>query len=246
MFALGRLMARTLVGRALGVAPDAWPWREGPHGRPEIDRDGCGAAFQSVAQRRPRALRDRARTRRSASTSKTSRDRSRTGAWSSALLLARRSRRHSGARRPLARALPDLLDAERGVPQGPRPRDFGAAGRISFAESGRAEFPEKFSPARISVRSSARSPAPTTGGRFTCCSRAPGTSPPSRPTPPTASGRRSRCSRSDVGATRPPARHQRPAPQPSRQSRGARGDGAASGRLADRSAATSANGPNTS
>ena len=36
MFALGRSMARTLVGRELGVAPDAWRWREGPHGRPEI------------------------------------------------------------------------------------------------------------------------------------------------------------------------------------------------------------------
>lgn len=37
MFALGREMARTLVGQALGKAPDAWRWREGPHGRPEID-----------------------------------------------------------------------------------------------------------------------------------------------------------------------------------------------------------------
>jgi 4'-phosphopantetheinyl transferase len=36
MFALGRSMARSLVGRELGVAPDAWGWREGPHGRPEI------------------------------------------------------------------------------------------------------------------------------------------------------------------------------------------------------------------
>jgi 4'-phosphopantetheinyl transferase len=45
MFALGRLMARTLVGRALGVAPDKWAWREGPHGRPEIDHDGCGVHF---------------------------------------------------------------------------------------------------------------------------------------------------------------------------------------------------------
>jgi 4'-phosphopantetheinyl transferase len=37
MFTLGRYMARTLVGRALDVPPSAWPWREGPHGRPEID-----------------------------------------------------------------------------------------------------------------------------------------------------------------------------------------------------------------
>ena len=36
MFALGREMARSLVGMALGVPPDAWTWREGPHGRPEI------------------------------------------------------------------------------------------------------------------------------------------------------------------------------------------------------------------
>ena len=36
MFALGREMARSLVGAALDVAPDVWIWREGPHGRPEI------------------------------------------------------------------------------------------------------------------------------------------------------------------------------------------------------------------
>jgi len=36
MFALGREMARSLVGAALDVAPEAWIWREGPHGRPEI------------------------------------------------------------------------------------------------------------------------------------------------------------------------------------------------------------------
>ena len=45
MFALGRVMARTLVGRALGVEPAAWPWREGPHGRPEIDRPGTDLHF---------------------------------------------------------------------------------------------------------------------------------------------------------------------------------------------------------
>ena len=37
MFALGRLMAREMVADALGVEPRAWHWREGPHGRPEID-----------------------------------------------------------------------------------------------------------------------------------------------------------------------------------------------------------------
>jgi 4'-phosphopantetheinyl transferase len=37
MFLLGRVMARRLVGRALGIDPTEWRWREGPHGRPEID-----------------------------------------------------------------------------------------------------------------------------------------------------------------------------------------------------------------
>jgi 4'-phosphopantetheinyl transferase len=36
MFLAGRVLARTLVGRAMGVAPEAWRWREGPHGRPEV------------------------------------------------------------------------------------------------------------------------------------------------------------------------------------------------------------------
>ncbi len=45
MFLLGRAMARSLVGRALGAAPDAWPWREGARGRPEIDRPGCAVSF---------------------------------------------------------------------------------------------------------------------------------------------------------------------------------------------------------
>jgi len=42
MFLAGRLMARTLVARALHVDPGAWQWREGPHGRPEI----CAPATQ--------------------------------------------------------------------------------------------------------------------------------------------------------------------------------------------------------
>ena len=45
MFALGRLMARTLVGRALGVDPGAWGWREGPHGRPEVDHPASDVHF---------------------------------------------------------------------------------------------------------------------------------------------------------------------------------------------------------
>jgi 4'-phosphopantetheinyl transferase len=36
MFLVGRAMARVLVGRAAGIAPMAWEWREGRHGRPEI------------------------------------------------------------------------------------------------------------------------------------------------------------------------------------------------------------------
>jgi 4'-phosphopantetheinyl transferase len=37
MFLAGRVMARALVASALGVAPHGWRWREGPHGRPEVD-----------------------------------------------------------------------------------------------------------------------------------------------------------------------------------------------------------------
>jgi 4'-phosphopantetheinyl transferase len=37
MFLLGRVMARTLVGRALALPAATWPWREGVRGRPEID-----------------------------------------------------------------------------------------------------------------------------------------------------------------------------------------------------------------
>jgi 4'-phosphopantetheinyl transferase len=45
MFALGREMARSLVGAALDVPPDAWSWREGPHGRPEIAAPASGLRF---------------------------------------------------------------------------------------------------------------------------------------------------------------------------------------------------------
>ena len=38
MFALGRQVAREMVADVLGVGPSEWHWREGPHGRPEIDR----------------------------------------------------------------------------------------------------------------------------------------------------------------------------------------------------------------
>jgi 4'-phosphopantetheinyl transferase len=36
MFLLGRVMARTLVARALDTAPLAWTWLEGARGRPEV------------------------------------------------------------------------------------------------------------------------------------------------------------------------------------------------------------------
>lgn len=45
MFLLGRVVARALVGRALGVAPMAWRWREGPRGRPEVGEPECRLRF---------------------------------------------------------------------------------------------------------------------------------------------------------------------------------------------------------
>lgn len=45
MFLLGRVMARAIVGDALAVKPTAWPWRDGPRGRPEIDLALCPIAF---------------------------------------------------------------------------------------------------------------------------------------------------------------------------------------------------------
>jgi 4'-phosphopantetheinyl transferase len=45
MFVLGRVMARALVGAALGVAPDAWQWRDSPRGRPEIAAPATALQF---------------------------------------------------------------------------------------------------------------------------------------------------------------------------------------------------------
>lgn len=45
MFLLGRIMARTIVGRLAGITPTAWPWREGPKGRPEIGDDRIDLHF---------------------------------------------------------------------------------------------------------------------------------------------------------------------------------------------------------
>jgi 4'-phosphopantetheinyl transferase len=45
MFLLGRIMARALVGAALGIAPGAWRWGEGPRGRPEIASPSTALRF---------------------------------------------------------------------------------------------------------------------------------------------------------------------------------------------------------
>ena len=45
MFLAGRVMARTVVGDLLGVPSSAWPWSEGPHGRPEVALQECGVSF---------------------------------------------------------------------------------------------------------------------------------------------------------------------------------------------------------
>jgi 4'-phosphopantetheinyl transferase len=45
MFLLGRAMARALVGRALGLNPTAWTWRDGARGRPEIGAPDCPLSF---------------------------------------------------------------------------------------------------------------------------------------------------------------------------------------------------------
>jgi len=45
LFLAGRVMARLLVGRLIGCDPLAWRWREGPHGRPEIDEPEVRAHF---------------------------------------------------------------------------------------------------------------------------------------------------------------------------------------------------------
>jgi 4'-phosphopantetheinyl transferase len=45
MFLVGRVMARAIVGDALGVSPHDWPWREGLRGRPEVDRPDCPLSF---------------------------------------------------------------------------------------------------------------------------------------------------------------------------------------------------------
>ena len=123
------MMARTLVGRALGVAPDGWRWREGPHGRPEIASPGDRPALQSVPQRRPRRVRARPRPRPSAWTSKNL-DAAAPGSGDrAALLLAGRGRRHRARRATAGATVPDVLDAERGVPQGARPGHLRAARR---------------------------------------------------------------------------------------------------------------------
>ena len=48
MFLLGRALAKSMVGRSLGVPASAWEWHEGPHGRPEVRDPACPIRF-SVA-----------------------------------------------------------------------------------------------------------------------------------------------------------------------------------------------------
>ncbi|HUF48356.1 MAG TPA: 4'-phosphopantetheinyl transferase superfamily protein [Vicinamibacterales bacterium] len=45
MFLLGRVLARQIVGQALGCRPREWTWREGPRGRPEIADDHASLRF---------------------------------------------------------------------------------------------------------------------------------------------------------------------------------------------------------
>jgi 4'-phosphopantetheinyl transferase len=45
MFLLGRVMARALVGEAIGVPAMDWQWRDGAHGRPEIARPPTALRF---------------------------------------------------------------------------------------------------------------------------------------------------------------------------------------------------------
>jgi 4'-phosphopantetheinyl transferase len=45
MFLLGRVLARSIVSRLTGWPPASWPWREGPHGRPEIAADHTDLRF---------------------------------------------------------------------------------------------------------------------------------------------------------------------------------------------------------
>ena len=73
MFLAGRVMARSIVGAALGCPPASWRWREGPHGRPEIDEPGTGLRFNiahsaglvvCAIERRARRRRGRRRSQR--------------------------------------------------------------------------------------------------------------------------------------------------------------------------------------
>ena len=45
MFLLGRVMARSLVGRALGVEPLSWPWTENARGRPGVGSPATPLCF---------------------------------------------------------------------------------------------------------------------------------------------------------------------------------------------------------
>ncbi len=133
MFALGRVMARRLVGRALDVAPTAWRWREGPHGRPEIASPdtpvhfnlahsaglvacviGSGREVGVDVEDRERPPTDPAIVARFCSPAE----------------VADIDARPAG----LARSVPQLLDAQRGVSEGARPGHLGAPVRYQLLD----------------------------------------------------------------------------------------------------------------
>ena len=182
MFALGRLMARTLVGRALGVDPADWAWREGPHGRPEIDRPGndlhfnlshsAGLVICALARGRAvgvdvedleRRAPEWALVERYCSPAEADDIRSCGDRWRD--------------------AVPHLLDAERGVPQSARARHFRAA-RRHLLQHRRARRADRL---RAVARRQRRA-----AGRSTCGSPARIIWPPWPPGRKMASRRRSR------------------------------------------------------
>ena len=111
-----------------------------------------------------------------------------------------------------------VLDAERGVPQGARPRHFGARSPTSASRSMAARPDRAFCD---------RWQAPTTGGRFMLAhadDRAPARGGGRRRRRPGPRSRSRRFPSTSLTTARPHAtpRHQRPAPRPSHQPRRAR------------------------
>ena len=126
MFLGGRVMARTLVGGALGLDRDGWQWREGERGRPEIGQPATALHF-NLAHSAGLVVCALAHGRDVGVDVEDLAARRARSAAGAPLLLAGRSRGHRRAGRSLARSLPHLLDAEGGLPQGARPRHRRAA-----------------------------------------------------------------------------------------------------------------------